>query len=324
MKKRVALALIISHCLPLQAAVTIQQQVDNLWQQGAFVEAKQLLAPQVNKKTQDAYLLAALGRTELALGQTEQAEKLLARAISLKSTDAQYQFWYGRASCDAAQQASMFSALNRAKRCLIAFETAHQLVPDNVDYLQALAKYYAQAPSIAGGDKAKAMTLSKQLQALAPLPGQLLQLELLLQEEQTDAATAWLAATPALQSRPESYFLFGIKLAQARDYSAAINQFAKASEQTAVDEAARRSRLLALYQLGRAAVMGKTAYAQGITALETFLAAEPLPEFTDWAQFRLAQLYLATEQRPAAEALLIPLQARTADNTLKTEIKKIF
>lgn len=307
------------------ANTELEQQITALLQQKAFAEAKTLLVPKINNKTKDAFLLAALGRSELALGEVTEAEKLLARAVKAKADNPEYQFWYGRASCDAAQQASMLSALGLAKRCAKAFEQAHQLAPDNAEYLQALAKYYAQAPGMAGGDKAKAMTLSKTLQQLAPVKGQLLELELLLQQDQTEAAEALLAQVPTLLSRPEPYFLQGVKRAQNRDYQGAMQQFALASEQDAVDIDAKRSRLLALYQLGRATVLAKTEYQQGINALQHFLADEDtLPEFADWAQFRLAQLYLATEQRPAAEALLKPLQASTKDNNLKTEIKKIL
>lgn len=303
----------------------LEQQVTALLQQKAFADAKAILTPKVNKNTKDAFLLATLGRSELALGEVEQAEKLLARAVKAKADNAQYQFWYGRASCDAAQQASMLSALGLAKRCAKAFEQAHQLAPDNAEYLQALAKYYAQAPGVAGGDKAKAMALSKTLQQLDPIKGQLLELELLLQQDQTAAAEALLAQTPELQSRPEPYFLQGLILAQSRDYQGAMQQFAQASSQEAADIDAERSRLMALYQLGRATVLAKAGHEQGISALQRFLADENTPaEFTDWAQFRLAQLYLATEQRPAAEALLKPLQASTKDSNLKTEIKKIL
>lgn len=323
--KHIFTLLLVSVSFSSIASSELEQQVTALLQQKAFADARTILLPKVNKNTKDAFLLASLGRSELALGEVEQAEKLLARAVKAKTDHAEYQFWYGRASCDAAQQASMLSALGLAKRCAKAFEQAHQLAPDNAEYLQALAKYYAQAPGVAGGDKTKAMALTKALQQLAPLKGQLLELELLLQQDQTEAATALLTQVPELQSRPEPYFLQGVKLAQSRDYQGAMQQFTLASEQDAADNDAERSRLMALYQLGRAAVLAKTDYQQGISALQRFLADENTPaEFTDWAQFRLAQLYLATEQRPAAEALLKPLQDSTKDNNLKTEIKKVL
>lgn len=324
----------MKHIFPLMLLVVsvntmanteLEQQVNALFQQNAYAEAKKLLTPKVTKKTKDAFLLAALGRTELALGEAEAATDWLERAIKLDGTNAEYQFYYANASCNTAQKVNMLSALGHAKRCVKAYETAHTLAPTEAKYLQALAQYYAQAPGVAGGDKAKAMALAKQLTEVNPLKGQLLQLELLLQEDQAQAE-ALLAANLELQQRPEPYFLLGVTQAAKRDYPAAIGQFQRASEQEAADKDALRSKLLALYQLGRAAVVGKTATEQGISALRQFIAesSELLPEYQDWAQFRLAQLYLANEQRPDAEALLRPLQARTKDDNLKTEIKKVL
>jgi tetratricopeptide (TPR) repeat protein len=307
------------------ANTELEQQVTALLQQKAYAEAKNLLAPKVTKKSKDAFLLAALGRTELALGEAEAATAWLERAIKLENSNAEYQFYYANASCNTAQKVNMLSALGHAKRCVKAYETAHTLAPTEPKYLQALAQYYAQAPGVAGGDKTKAMTLAKQLTELKPLQGQLLQLELLLRDDPAQAE-ALLAGNPSLQQRPEPYFLLGNAHAAKRDYPAAISQFLQASEQEATDKDALRSKMFALYQLGRAAVLGKTATEQGISALRQFIAesSELLPEYQDWAQFRLAQLYLANEQRPDAEALLKPLQASTKDNNLKTEIKKIL
>ncbi len=309
----------------VMANTELEQQVTTLLQQQAYTEAKNLLTPMVTKKTKDAFLLAALGRTELALGEAEAATDWLERAIKLDGDNAEYQFYYANASCNTAQKVNMLSALGHAKRCVKAFETAHTLAPTEPKYLQALAQYYGQAPGVAGGNKAKAMILAKQLTEVNPLKGQLLQLELLMRDEPTQAE-ALLASNPELQQRPEPYFLLGVSQAAKRDYTAAINQFQRASEQDAADQDALRSKLLALYQLGRAAAVGKTATEQGIGALRQFIAesSELLPEYQDWAQFRLAQLYLANEQRPAAEALLKPLQASTKDNNLKTEINKVL
>ncbi|WP_372625670.1 tetratricopeptide repeat protein [Arsukibacterium sp.] len=329
--KRIALtALLLSFGLNAQPGQStaiptdLQQQVTALWQQQQFAAAKVLLADKVNRKTKDAWLLAALGRSELELGQLEVAEELLAKAVKIESDNGRYQFWYGRASCDSAQQASMFSALGYAKRCRKAFEQALQIEPDNSAYLKALGKYYAQAPSIAGGDKEQALTIAARLAAQDPLQGQLLQLEVLFSAEDSAAAEQFVQNSELLQSRPEPYFMRGIKLAQSRDYLGAMAQFSKASEKRVEDEGGQRSRLLALYQLGRASVLAKTEPQQGIAALTEFLADGRMNDFNDWAQFRLSQLYLAQDQRAQAEAILTPLLASTTDDNLKSEIKKIL
>lgn len=302
----------------------LQHSIATLWQQQDYATAKVLLADKVNRRTKDSWLLAALGRSELELGQTSEAEKLLARAIKAEPDNAKYQFWFGRASCDSAQQAGMLSALGYARRCRNAFEQAVALAPDEAVYLKALGKYYAQAPGVAGGDKEQALAIAQRLEQQNLLQGQLLTLEVLFSAEDTAAAEQLVASSELLQSRPEPYFMRGTQLAQSRDYPAAMAEFSKASEQKVADEDGQRNRLLALYQLGRASVLAKANYQQGVDALTEFLADGSMPSFNEWAQFRLSQLYLAQEQRAKAEAILKPLLAQTSDDTLKTEIKKIL
>lgn len=323
MKRVTFTALLFSFGLTAEPA-ELQQKVSELWQQQDFAAAKVLLADKVNRKTSDAWLLAALGRSELELGQADIAEELLARAVKVESDNARYQFWYGRASCDSAQQASMFSALGYAKRCRKAFEQAVSLAPTDTGYLQALGKYYAQAPGIAGGDKEQALAIAIRLEQLEPLQGQLLQLEILFSAEDTAAAEQFVNSSELLRSRPEPYFMRGIKLAQSREYALAMAEFSKASKQDVADDDGKRNRLLALYQLGRASVLADTDYQQGVAALTEFLADGSLLDFNEWAQFRLSQLYLAQDQRQKAEAILKPLLAATRDDKLKSEIKKIL
>ncbi|MBV2128853.1 tetratricopeptide repeat protein [Arsukibacterium indicum] len=323
MKRLTFTALLLSFGLDA-APADLQQHVSDLWQQQDFAAAKEFLADKVNRKTKDAWLLAALGRSELELGQVENAEELLARAIKIEADNARYQFWFGRASCDSAQQASMFSALGYAKRCRKAFEQAVALAPADTGYLNALGKFYAQAPGIAGGDKEQALAIAARLEQQNPLQGQLLKLEILFSEEDKTAAEQFIANSELLQNRPEPYFMRGIQLAQSRDYPAAMAEFLKASKQDASDEEGQRNRLLALYQLGRASVLGKTDYQQGVNALTEFLADGSMTDFNEWAQFRLSQLYLALEQQQKAEELLTPLLATTRDDKLKSEIKKIL
>ena len=168
------------------------------------------------------------------------------------------------------------------------------------------------------------MAVAARLEQQDPLQGQLLKLEILFSEEDKTAAERLVENSELLQSRPEPYFMRGVQLAQSRDYRGAMAEFSKASEKQVEDESGQRSRLLALYQLGRASVLAKTEPQQGIAALTEFLADGRMNDFNDWAQFRLSQLYVAQDQRAQAEAILTPLLASTTDDNLKSEIKKIL
>ena len=136
---------------------SLTEQVNALWQAKDYQAAQQLLAGKVDRKTKDAELLALLGQTEALLDNKEEAEGLLEKALKYNAEHADYQHWYATVSCNLASSASMFSAMGYAKRCRQAYEKALDLAPQNPRSYIALGSFYAQAPGIAGGDKAKAI-----------------------------------------------------------------------------------------------------------------------------------------------------------------------
>ena len=301
----------------------LASQVQALWQANDYAAAKALLAPLVSKQSKDAQLLALLGRTEAGLQQMERAEALLEKAVKYDDNNADYQHWYATASCNLASSASMFSALGYAKRCKKAYETALKLAPENPRSYIALGSFLAQAPGIAGGDKAQALALAQQLKKLDEVQGWLLQLR--LTELSDDAAFAqFLAEAKPLQQRPEVYFQRAMQLTAQENYPAAITLLQQAIQQTAVDDDAKASIAESHYQLARCAVLGKTAISEGIAAMQHYLQHEPKADRLDWAKFRLAQLYLLSDQTDKAKALTQPLLASTNDDKLKAELKKIL
>ena len=314
--------LLLSHSAQA-ATAELAAQVDTLWQANDYAAAQALLAPLVTKKTKDAQLLALLGRTEAGLQQMERAEELLEKAIKYDASNADYQHWYATASCNLAGSASMFSALGYAKRCKKAYQTALKLAPDNPRSYIALGSFLAQAPGIAGGDKEQALELSQQLKQLDALQGWLLQLR--LTELSDDAAfEQFLAQAEPLQQRPEAYFQRAMQLSALENYSAAIALLQRAIQQPAADDEAKMSISESRYQLARCAVLGKTAVAEGIAAMQQYLQDNPATDRYDWAQFRLAQLYLLSDQSDKATAITQPLLASTDDDKLKAELKKLL
>lgn len=301
----------------------LASQVEAFWQANDYAAAKALLAPLVTKQSKDAQLLALLGRTEAGLQQMERAEELLAKAVKYEANNADYQHWYATASCNLAASASMFSALGYAKRCKKAYQTALKLAPANPRSYIALGSFLAQAPGIAGGDKAQALALAQQLKQLDEVQGWLLQLR--LTEFSDDAAfVQFLAEAKPLQQRPEAYFQRAMQLTAQENYPAAIALLQQAIQQAAVDDDAKASIAESHYQLARCAVLGKTAISEGIAAMQHYLQHEPEADRLDWAKFRLAQLYLLSDQTAKAKAITQPLLASTNDDKLKAELKKLL
>lgn len=301
----------------------LASQVDALWQANNYAAAEALLTPLVTKKSKDAQLLALLGRTHAGLKNNDRAEELLEKAIKFDANNADYQHWYATVSCNLASSASMFSALGYAKRCKKAYESALALAPQNPRSYIALGSFLAQAPGIAGGDKDQALQLAEKLKQLDETQGWLLQLK--LTDIADDAAfNQFLAGAELLKARPEPYFQRAMQLTVQENYSAAISLLQQAIRQTAVDDEAKASITESYYQLARCAVLGKTAVPEGIAAMQQYLQDNPGSERFDWAQLRLAQLYLLADAPDKAKAITEPLLASTGDDKLKAELKKLL
>lgn len=317
--------LLLGNALQASAAEqpALADEVKALWQANDYAAAETLLAPLVTKKTKDAQLLALLGRTQAGLQNMERAEELLEKAIKYDANNADYQHWYATASCNLAGSASMFSALGYAKRCKKAYQAALTLAPENPRSYIALGSFLAQAPGIAGGDKEQALELAQQLKQLDALQGWLLQLKLANIADEA-AFNQFLADAELLQTRPEAYFQRAMQLAAQDNYSDAITLLQQAIQQPAVDNDATASINESRYQLARCAVLGKTAVAEGIAAVQHYLQDNPASDRHDWAQLRLAQLYLLSDQADKAVAITQPLLAATDDDKLKAELKKLL
>lgn len=301
----------------------LASQVDALWQANNYAAAEALLAPLVTKKSKDAQLLALLGRTHAGLKNNDRAEELLEKAIKFDANNADYQHWYATVSCNLASSASMFSALGYAKRCKKAYESALALAPQNPRSYIALGSFLAQAPGIAGGDKDQALQLAEKLKQLDETQGWLLQLKLTDFADEA-AFNQFLATAELLRQRPEPYFQRAMQLVSQDNFSAAIVLLQQAIQQTATDDGARASITESYYQLARCAVLGKTAVPEGIAAMQRYLQDNPGSERHDWAQLRLAQLYLLADAPDKAKAITEPLLASTDDDKLKAELKKLL
>jgi hypothetical protein len=72
----------------------------------------------------------------------------------------------GRSYGRLAEQSNWTKAIGLAKKTRVAFEDAMSIDPTNTHALEDLIRYYRSAPGFLGGDKAKAETLEKQLQAI--------------------------------------------------------------------------------------------------------------------------------------------------------------
>jgi tetratricopeptide (TPR) repeat protein len=309
--------------LAVKAELSLEAEVNTLWQAKDFTAARALLQVQINKKTKDAKLLALLGQTEAQLNNAERAEELLEKAIKYDASNADYQHWYATVSCNLASNASMFSAMGYAKRCKKAYEAALELAPKNPRSYIALGSFYAQAPGIVGGDVEKASGLAQQLKQIDPLQGALLTLK--VSDLKDDAVfSALLAQDELLTQRPETYLLRGVAFSRTDEHAKALALFEQAVTMPAADEDAADAIAQAQYQIGRTAVKGEMEFAKGIAALQQFIAKNGTADNIDWAKLRLGQLYMLQQQPDKAREIFQPLMASTRDKKVKDELAKLL
>jgi tetratricopeptide (TPR) repeat protein len=120
-----------------------------------------------------AYALAHLASAEAeqAAGKTaekkrEEAHESFERAAELQPGHADGQFWLANSCFEHIDDVGMLSKMSLASQGRKAFEKAIALDPEHVGARVGLAQFYLQAPSLAGGDPARAKELANQLLAL--------------------------------------------------------------------------------------------------------------------------------------------------------------
>ena len=136
-------------------AQTIDEGVA-LVQQKKYAEAKAVFEQILDKNKNDAEAHYHLGfllfNREYKERDVDEAVDQLEKAVDLNPNNADYQFQYGAALGEKAQNAGMIKQAFLAPKIKNAFKRSVELNPQNARARIALAQYYLIAPSIMGGD----------------------------------------------------------------------------------------------------------------------------------------------------------------------------
>lgn len=201
-----------------------------------------------------------------------------------------------------ANSGNIFNARKRATDGLELLQKAISLDPKNYLAQQALINFYQVAPATAGGSKALAAELTEKLFALDPVQGTLARASNAVAEGRLSDALALLEAQ--LVQTPDNTELLLRKAAILTQQSAFLvaQQTYLQLQPLLTDDISRHN---VNFQLGRLAVFTEHYQAEGIQALEAYLAFYDgsqqlrLPR----AKLRLAQLYLRQGDKVRANAL---------------------
>ncbi len=94
-------------------------------------------------------------------------------AVALDDTEVEHYLWLGRALGERIHKVVFLLQVPMAKRILATFIRAVELDPDSVRGHLALARFYSEAPPLAGGDRDKSLHHAAELIRLDPLAGHL-------------------------------------------------------------------------------------------------------------------------------------------------------
>ena len=134
-----------------------------------------------------------LGEIAFRRNDTEKATAHFEKAVVAAPTVSRYHHRLGDAYGRAAQDASVFSALGLAKKCLRSFQRAVELDPDNLDARFSLFTFYRGAPALIGGGASRAAAEAAAIKARDPDRGRIAFAALYVSQKKFDAARAELA-----------------------------------------------------------------------------------------------------------------------------------
>lgn len=139
-----------------------------------------------------------LGEIALLRNDPEKAIAAFERAVALAPSNSRYHHRLGDAFGRAAQNASIFSALGLARKCMGAFQRAVALDPANLDARYSLFLFFCNAPRIIGGGADKALAEALAIRAADPDRGRVALAALYVSQKKVEAARGELAGIVAV------------------------------------------------------------------------------------------------------------------------------
>ena len=277
---------------------------------------------QLNHQPNKELLLIQL-KAMLGLRQSKQVEQLCNKALLSYPQDSELLHLAAVNQFNLAQDSSIFSAPSYAKAGLALLKQAVAANPDDLDAQQTLIGFYLQAPSIVGGDEKEAKRLAQVMSDKHQPEGAVVTISVLLSDDKIDDAVA--LAKQQMQLHPQNSKLlasYAGLLTKKDDLAGAFLHYQKAVA-AATDLSEQQGYA---YQLGRLAATAEQDPLLGQQALESYLSFYQNSDNKqfDWAQLRLAQIYLRQQQKDKAKALLLQLENKdTDDSKLSSELKKL-
>jgi tetratricopeptide (TPR) repeat protein len=203
----IPLLLLVQACA--QDSVPSQHIAEQLIAQQLITEqhyrrAEPLVRTALEKQPRDIKALIALSTIQWSYGNLDAAEATAQKAVAAAdgSADAHAQLVNILGAVLASKRTGTMEKMSLSRRFRKEAERTLQLDPKNVYAHEALARYFWYAPSLAGGDKTKAMQMVAQVIQLDSTRGYTLKAELDATQDSAKVLDDWKQAVAA---QPGSY-----------------------------------------------------------------------------------------------------------------------
>ena len=218
-------------------------------------------------RTQDTASVIPLCHTALEARDADRAVRLGERAARLFPDSATAHVCLGRAYIQKLEHASFLSAGSIAGKARAQFDRAIALDSMNYDAREARARYYLNAPGIAGGSKDKARADAEVARRINPYRGALLLSDIATKDKRIADAEAQLGTLARAYPDSSAPFHRLVGLYQA------ANRFADAFALIDARAARMPGDVASLYQLGKTAALSGEQLDRGEAALRAYLTA---------------------------------------------------
>jgi len=261
------------------------ETVEQLFQQGEFTKAQELLSSYVAKNPKDLKGLELLGDAYTYLKKWDSAIDSYEKLTELDSKNAHYFYKYGGAMGMKALSVNKISALSLTGDIKKAFLKSAELDPKHIGVRWALVELYMQLPGIAGGSKNKSLEYAEELEKLSPVDGYL--------------AKGFIYESDKQIERAEFYYKKAIRVGGSLvcfNKLTTLYENQKQPEKAIANVEAtleKHEHEMLYYQIGKFAAEYKIQLKKGEQNLVTFLEKYKGEDLTPkaWAHYRMAQIH---------------------------------
>lgn len=251
----------------------------------------------------------------LGAGRNREALRAIKKAVSLAPKDGTYYRFMGQVYGALAQNANIFHAMGLAKDVLSSFRTAVKMDPHDSKSLVDLATYYIDAPGIVGGSLEKANKIERDLEKTDPLNALRLRAHEAVAAHHYQRAEKLLRQAVKRDPTSHSAQTLAFLYLRRRRYIDGFKTFLSITKQ-------RPGNIRAWYWTGRSSILGHTGYADGIHALQHYIAASERPDAAPslaFAHLRLGDLYRLTGKSHSACIEYAKAKTSSGSNTKKLQ-----